>query len=131
MIVQIGDLTFPTKGTATEHFRRMLNRYAVGDRVADGDAVQLASLLRKHPDAEQKIGTGVDYFSVRNAEFGTRCFEVVRSDGSAIDFSFRWCVGNSGRDEAENAVRASGDVWRDEMAAIGQGTPVFKRRLGQ
>jgi hypothetical protein len=92
MVIEIGDLTFPTKASATEHFRRMLNRYGVGERVAEDDGVQLGWLLARHPDAEEKIGTGVDYFSVRNAEFGTRCFEVVRSDGSKTDFSFRWCV---------------------------------------
>jgi hypothetical protein len=92
MALTIGNLTFPTKSAATEHFRQMLNNYYFGGRISEEDAAQLASLLAMHPDVEEKIGSGIDYFSVRLADFGTRCFEVVRTDGTAIDFSFRWCL---------------------------------------
>jgi hypothetical protein len=92
MIVAVGDLTFPTKSAATEHFRQMLYRHEIGEEIPEPDHSELRWLLAKHSDCSEKVGVGVKSFSVRWAEFGTRCFEVVRIDGSRIDFSFRWCL---------------------------------------
>jgi hypothetical protein len=92
MIVAIGDQTFRTKTAATEHFRRMLYWYGIGEVIPEPDHSQLRSLLAKHSECAEKIGVGVKSFSVRWADYNTRCFEVVRVDGSRIDFSFRWCL---------------------------------------
>lgn len=90
--VQIGELRFASKGEAGEHFRQMLYRHPVGSRIPAPDATELSWLLERHPEVSDKVGIGVDYFSVRSAIFGTKCFEVVRTDGVATDFSFGSCV---------------------------------------
>ncbi|KAJ4824205.1 hypothetical protein Tsubulata_013060 [Turnera subulata] len=54
----------------------------------------LLELLKKgHADPDRKIGSGVQAFQVRfHPTFKSRCFFVVRDDGSVDDFSFRKCV---------------------------------------
>lgn len=89
--VRVGSLSFPSKGEATEFFRSMLYKYDLGDRVSAADAGILARLVEMHPDAAEKIGVGIESFSVRTADFNTRCFWVNRTDGTTEKFSFRAC----------------------------------------
>ena len=50
-------------------------------------------LRRAHPEAEKKIGAGVKTFQIRNhPEHDTRCYMVMRVDGTCEDFSYRKCV---------------------------------------
>lgn len=90
-VVHVGDLTFPSKGDATAFFQKMLHRYDLGDKVSAKDAAVLSHLLAAHPEASTKIGSGIASFSVRSADFNTRCFWVNRIDGSTEKFSFRAC----------------------------------------
>ena len=90
--IVIGDLEFAKKGDAVEHFKAMLNKYRPGDKVSDADGRLLAILLARHPEAKAKIGSGINHFNVRSADFGTQCFWVTRSDGSTEKFAFRSCL---------------------------------------
>jgi hypothetical protein len=45
-----------------------------------------------HPDAASKIGGGVTHFSVRSADFSTKCFWVNRVDGTTEKLSYQACV---------------------------------------
>lgn len=89
--IQIGSLHFRRKGDADEYFRTMLYKYELGDKVSNDDAQILMLLVSNHPEASEKIGSGIDSFSVRTADYGTRCFWVNRSDGSTEKFSFKAC----------------------------------------
>lgn len=89
--VKIGSLSFAKKGDADEFFKSMLYKYDLGDTVSADDAEHLISLLAMHPEADNKIGVGIESFSVRTADFGTRCFWVNRADGTAEKFSFKSC----------------------------------------
>lgn len=90
--LDVGDLRFARKGDAVEHFRRILYRYDVGVALPEPDATHIYWLLERHPEAAAKIGAGVKVFSTRNALYGTRCFEVRRTDGSTTDFSIKPCL---------------------------------------
>jgi len=91
--IVVGDLVFSKKTDAVEHFKRMLNSYNLGDKVSLQDAKLLEELLKTHPEANEKIGAGVASFSIRSADFGTRCFWINRIDGTTEKFSFRSCLG--------------------------------------
>jgi hypothetical protein len=69
----------------------MLYKYDLGDKVSADDAEHLACLVAMHPQANEKIGTGIESFSVRTADYGTRCFWVNRTDGTTERFSFKAC----------------------------------------
>lgn len=90
--VDLGDLHFAKKGDAVSYLHDMLYRYDLGDRVNHGDAVILMLALDRHPEAAEKVGYGVESFSVRSGDFGTRCFWVNRTDGTTVKFSHRACI---------------------------------------
>ncbi|WP_225114892.1 MULTISPECIES: DCL family protein [unclassified Bradyrhizobium] len=96
--IKIATRQFTKKGDAVAFFRAMLNRYKPGERVSDEDGKDLAALLRRHPDAEDKIGPGIDHFEVMSADYNTQCFWVVRSDQTIERFSFVACLGAESRD---------------------------------
>lgn len=54
----------------------------------------MLDLLKKgHLEPDRKIGTGIRAFQIRfHPQFKSRCFFVIREDGSVDDFSFRKCV---------------------------------------
>lgn len=90
--VTLGPRQFAKKGDAVAHLNAMLHRYDLGDRVSADDAVVLAAALARHPEAAGKIGPGIANFSIRSADFGTRCFWVNRTDGSTEKFSHTACI---------------------------------------
>jgi hypothetical protein len=89
--VKIGPLSFSKKGDADSYLKEMLYKYDLGDKVTNEDAEILTHLLHMHPEAVDKIGSGIASFSVRTADYGTRCFWVNRVDGTTEKFSFRAC----------------------------------------
>lgn len=91
--VDLGTQKFDNKGQATAYFKKMLNRYRVGDRVNEADSADLAQLLRFHDEYAEKVGVGIDHFEVMMpAGYTTQCFKIVRKDGSEIDFSYPHCI---------------------------------------
>lgn len=86
---------FQSQGDALAFFKEMLNRYSIGDRVSAEDGKDLAALLKKHDDYNEKLGSGLDHFEIMSAEYGTQCFKIIRNDGSGEDFSYPHCVRNA------------------------------------
>ena len=93
--IKLGHLHFDKRGDAVSYLREMLYRYDVGDRVSAEDAVILRAALENHPKAATKIGSGITHFSVRSADFGTKCFWLNRPDGSTEKFSITASIHSS------------------------------------
>jgi hypothetical protein len=89
--VNVGSLVFAKKGDANVFFRKMLYKYDLGDKVSADDAEHLTCLVAMHPEAGDKIGVGIESFSVRTADYGTRCFWINRTGGTTKRFSFMSC----------------------------------------
>lgn len=82
---------------ATAFFAAMLNRYRIGEQVSAEDAADLSALLNRHDEFAEKSGAGVTGFEVNTPpddvpQFSRRCFWVIRSDGTKIDFSISHCL---------------------------------------
>lgn len=92
--ITIKTRTFAKAGDAKSFFSTILNRYVIGEKVSDDDAVELLALLERHDEKDEKIGVGIDYFSVNPAPDypDQRCFWITRADGSRIDFSYQHCL---------------------------------------
>jgi hypothetical protein len=90
--ITLGSLHFKKKGDAAAYLRAMLRKYDVGDKVSAEDAQILRAALARHPDAVSKVGCGITHFSVRSADFGTKCFWVNRTDGTTEKFSHKSCI---------------------------------------
>jgi hypothetical protein len=98
------------KGEADQHFRSILHKYQVGDRVNDlSDHSDLSALLTIY-DAEvpagqpTKIGCGIDYFEkgIDTDHIGnSTCFFVVRKDKTRIDFSIGKALDAASRQSKE------------------------------
>jgi hypothetical protein len=72
------------------------------------DSLDLFCLIERHPEAQQKIGVGIDHFEVMKTTQGTTCFSLVRTDGSGTDFSFYSCITGkapSRKQEVSEALR--------------------------
>lgn len=85
--ITLGTMKFAKRKDAVKYLTEMLHSYDVGDRVNDNDAIILRAALEHHPDAATKIGCGITHFSVRTADYGTKCFWVNRPDGTTEKFS--------------------------------------------
>lgn len=86
--VELSTRSFPNKKEAIDFFRDMRDRYRAGTRISHNDAADLEALLERHPECVDKVGVGIDYFTtMRVPEYGTKCFQIVRTDGSTTDFS--------------------------------------------
>jgi hypothetical protein len=90
--VTLGGLYFAKRGDAASFLREMLNRYDLGDKVNAADENVLRAALALHPKVVEKIGCGVKGFSVRSAEFGSKCFWINRPDGTTEKFSYLSCL---------------------------------------
>lgn len=84
---------FEKAGDGTAFFKEMLNRYPLGATVSAADAKDLDALMERHDERDEKIGVGVDHYEVQAGPEGfTRCFWIVRTDGSRIDISYLHCL---------------------------------------
>lgn len=90
--VEIGSKKFEKKGDALSYLKSLLNSYSPEERVSNADKIFLLEALKKHPEADEKVGVGVDHIFVRRADYGTKCFWVRRTDESEERFSYKSCV---------------------------------------
>jgi len=82
-----------TKKQKTEKCRMIL--HTTKDIVLHvSDFEFLLDIFESHANWEQKKGVGVDYISVGNATYGTKCFFIHRIDGSKTDISFVSAITN-------------------------------------
>ncbi|MFF0736929.1 DCL family protein [Streptomyces chartreusis] len=101
---QIGSESFPSKAAATARCQEILYTYPGETGTGSGQPQDvtdpthiafLTALVQRHPEAEEKIGTGIAGFKVQVNPDGTgntRCFWVIHPDGNATHFSFKSCL---------------------------------------
>jgi hypothetical protein len=116
----LGDTVFDTKGAACEYIRKLLWDDEIGARVQEPGATDLSHLVKRHPEYLAKCGIGIDHFSVRDTRDRARAFEIVRTDGSRVEFSYKKClepplsfqarISKALRDEVEPDIQQ----WKDE-----------------
>lgn len=91
--ILIGSLRFPSKVAAAEFVRKILYRYAPGERITGEDEDVVRDLFHIHPDHILKLnGHAISHFEVADQpeqHKPTRSFVVVRSDGHRDDFSLK------------------------------------------
>ncbi|MBB2713317.1 DCL family protein [Rhizobium sophoriradicis] len=98
--VKIGNRLFGRAGDASAFFSQMLGRYELGEAVSAKDAEDLAHLLFRHSEAEEKICSGISFVDRAPDPYPERCFWAVRKDGIAIDFAIKHCLLKHPTDES-------------------------------
>ena len=111
---RLGKRIFHSKAACQNHVRRILHYYQPGAVIPDPDREDVLQLLLLHPRPGKKIGKqDIHHFTVATSRFGTRCFMLVRMDGTTVDFSSSKCLLNNGaasgggfmRSEVSKAMR--------------------------
>jgi Protein of unknown function (DUF3223) len=88
----VGNKMFKSKNEAEEFFREVIRRNISGAELTGEDRLVVERLLYLHPDAIEKVGTGVVGIMVLPDNRGSHCFFIRRVDGSLIDFSPKPCI---------------------------------------
>lgn len=98
--IQVAGQTFETKKALEERLKAMLHGAPIGVELDEPDHSFLLCVLFRHREAVEKIGPGVRAFRVTTSKYRNRCFEILRVDGTAQEFSYLKCVrGEDGRQE--------------------------------
>lgn len=92
MKITVAGVEFPSKQACADHARHIYKESALSERLPVEADVFLRDLIRRHPEAESKIGVGIDHFTVEPNEYGARTFWLHRTDGTSTDFSFLQCI---------------------------------------
>jgi uncharacterized protein DUF3223 len=93
--VEVAGWTFSSIGDFRSHLKKLLNELPQGVVLGEPHHTFLCHMVRRHPSAADKIGTGIKHFKVlTNANYGgkNRCFYLFRIDGTFTDFSYQKCV---------------------------------------
>lgn len=92
MPYQIGDDTFASKEEILNRCRRTIAATPDGADVVEHELPFLFELLSSHDEWHDKSQGGVRSLTARTTTHGTRCFMLVKHDGSEVDISFPHAV---------------------------------------
>lgn len=104
----IGQRKYQRKGEAEETVRKLLHGHKVGYELEGEEFDLIRDLLDMHHEAADKIGSGVKGIRIAPPLIGKwNGFEVIRTDGTSIDFSYKTCFkAPSLRSQVHNVMRA-------------------------
>jgi hypothetical protein len=109
--VTIDGMVFPTSGAFKIYVQKLLTDLPQGVVIEEPYRSLLCQLVKRHPEAAEKIGLGIKEFKVlTNTNYGgkNRCFYLFRVDGTHTDFSYQKCVATPSLwQEYTDALRAA------------------------
>ncbi|TKY70899.1 DNA-directed RNA polymerase IV subunit 1 [Spatholobus suberectus] len=78
----------------TSASRCILNKYSIDELLSESDRSTMLRVLHFHPRRSEKFGIGPQDIKVgwHPKYKDSRCFHIVRTDGSVEDFSYRKCI---------------------------------------
>lgn len=115
--IEIAGENFPTKLALQERIKKILNHYPDGQHLSEKDFEFMFQVIKRHPEFELKNGVGIKAFYVRRNPVykNTRCFWLVRFDGSNTDFSYKECLTPTSQEKKFfNACRAAIEPYTQE-----------------
>jgi hypothetical protein len=85
---------YKTQKEVKDYVRGVIHTLGVGAKLGSRDPYfsLFFALIKRHPESDNKIGVGIDFFEVRKNFRGISEMWIVRNDGSEIDFSWVTCV---------------------------------------
>lgn len=99
-----------------ERWRAIRKGYPWNEPLTSEDDAFIRSVLPGHPEAELKVGVGIDHFYVDSDRQGDCCIWALRLDGTTVDIGLNACLSPpTPFQEFSNACRIV--VARDVLAA--------------
>lgn len=91
--INVGNVEFKTKSAAESFIKDIKAKYKSGDSLSQDDFDFILELIKLHPNASAKIGSGISSIEIRQNNMGNAtAFYIVRSDGTDTDFSYKKCL---------------------------------------
>lgn len=113
--IDLATRSFDSKSSARDWVRSMI---AKGRDFTDEEHADLLALVRRHPEARQKIGVGVTrFYADRVNKYGTRGLFIEREDGTGTDFSYITCLRGT-HDARRDWLSAARDAIRPAVYAF-------------
>lgn len=93
-LIRLGGQVFKTKTSLQEYIRGIVAKYKDEQQLDMFDTAFVLALLEQHPQADTKIGAGVERIIVRRNPVyrRNRGFHLFRIDGTDTDFSWVECL---------------------------------------
>ncbi|XP_059661700.1 DNA-directed RNA polymerase IV subunit 1 [Cornus florida] len=100
----------------SQELKYMLRKYPVNHQLSDVDKSIAMMALYFHPRRIEKIGTGFQEIKIgyHSKHENTRCFLLVRTDGTVEDFSYHKCVHGALEIIAPQRAKAYQSRWLNE-----------------
>jgi hypothetical protein len=85
----LAGIEFRTQSAISDHARKIKEKYRDGERIDGNDHRFLCAFIALHCSADEKIGCGIQYFTIQQDQRwkNSRQFVLVRTDGSRAIFS--------------------------------------------
>lgn len=91
--IKIGEFEFKTKSTAENFIKNIKAKYKPNSYLDKTDFDFIFELIKLHPNANEKIGSGISSIQIRLNKMGNAtAFYIIRSDKSETDFSYKKCL---------------------------------------
>lgn len=118
--VDLGHTSFPSKKAAREYFQQQISNHQPGDAILQTDAFfrDVGALLDRHPECEQKIGSGIERFMVILDDARNKALRLRRIDGTETDFSYITCINGYGKSLAAEFAEAARFAIRPQIVAF-------------
>lgn len=117
----VGGIEFASKKEAHRCIGTWLKDACPVVQISDGSGfVFLQDLISRHPEAEKKIGCGINRFEIRqNPAFACQnTFYLIRSDNTETDFSFRSCLSGRKNSKYADFCRAARNAIREQIVVF-------------
>ena len=125
---KIGDRVFKSKKECEGYTRNIINSLGAITIKRDHDCYSFfVDLLENHPECEEKIGIGIDYFYIQHNTFNRKAYHTMikRLDGSTIDFSWLLCCKFQNRMADEDLSMAMRFAVRDDILKFRETAPII------
>lgn len=120
MQIKISNRTFETQKAAIDHTRDLLIELEP-QCIIDGGTKEYAYLLdlvSRHPDADSKIGAGIQSFYVHRSVTGHIALSIKRVDTTLVDISWVTCVKAKPKTNRDNLLAAMRAAVQTQIANV-------------
>jgi len=87
--ITLGDKEFKNKKEAARYVRSLMEGHSPGKHLIGKDFKLVLDLIKRFPDADKKIGLGIEDLIIRAGTGSDLYFEIVRPDGSITTCGYK------------------------------------------
>lgn len=119
----------------TKKCQEILYKYNLKAQVIEDEEIQfLLSVFEKHNEWESKNGAGIKSISIMQSQYGNRCFQLNRVDGTFTDISFTQSIKKPSKisdikKACRHAIREEVIKFRNDNVQFGNTVCTFSKEV--